>query len=276
MDLELSTVTFLPYCGLLEAIKIGAAQGFRLFEIPGDRPHAWPDDIPKNQRREMGRFLNDNGLRAEVISIDGSYLIGPGLCAEDEGTRRDVLSYVGNLIELGHDLGCSKLIMLPGRPLVTTNPRLGYQLAVQGLGECSDIAQKYNITVCIENTPFSSGLLDTPEKMVRFLRDVSAQNLAVRLDPCHSNVSKTRFRDFCTSLKPRIASVGIHDNNGDADSHLPVGQGNVDIRSAIGCLKEVGYDGSLTIEILPFEGWSLSEARKNITDSRRIVEEMMR
>ncbi len=130
-------------------------------------------------------------------------------------------------MELGYDLGCSKFIMAPGRPLITTPVARGRELAVRSLGSCADFAKNYGMTVCIENSPFSASLLDAPDKMLEMLKDVSATNLSVRLDPCHCNVSKTDFRDFCTVLKGRIASIGIHDNKGDADSHLPIGWGNV-------------------------------------------------
>jgi len=135
--------------------------------------------------------------------------------------------------------------------------------------------QKNFFAVCIENTPFASGFLESPEKLSSMLKNVSASNLSVRLDPCHCNVSKTSFRDFCTTLKGKIQSVGLHDNKGDADSHLPKDQGNVSIVPALKCLREVGYDGSLTVEILPFEGWSVHQAEGYLVESKKIVDDMM-
>jgi sugar phosphate isomerase/epimerase len=273
--LELSIVTYLPYYDLSTAIVHGADLGFNFFELPGDRPHAWPKDYSRKQRASLNNLLKDRGLQTEIISINGSYLIGPGLCSEDEDANRDILSYVKDLIELGHDFGCSKAIILPGRPLLTTNPRRAAELAVGGLQTCADFADAYGMTVCVENTPFASGLLDTPRKMSQFIKDVSAKNLAVRLDPCHCNVSKTRFDDFCKALQGKIASVGIHDNKGSADEHLPIGQGSVDIRSAVKSLQEAGYTGSLSIEILPFEGWPLTEAEKHIAKSKQIMDGLL-
>ena len=63
--------------------------------------------------------------------------------------------------------------------------------------------------------------------MLSMIRDVAATNLAVRLDPCHCNVSKANFAEFCDTFRGKIESVGLHDNKGDADSHLPIGLGNV-------------------------------------------------
>jgi sugar phosphate isomerase/epimerase len=275
MKIELSTVAFVPYYGLLDAIKAGASLGFKIFELPGDRPHAWPRDFRKHERRQIKTYLDDHDLEAEIISIDGSYLLGPGLCSEDESVRHDYFTYIQDLIELGYDLGCSKFIMVPGRPLATTPATKGWELSVTALGNTTDFAKQYGITVCVENAPFPAVYLDSPERMARMLEEVSSTNLAVRLDPCHCNVSKQNFQDFCSAFRGKIASVGMHDNKGDADSHLPIGQGNVRHAPAIRSLKEVGYDGSLTIEILPFEGWSVEQAKDYLTESKKFVEELI-
>ena len=100
---------------------------------------------------------------------------------------------------------------------------------------------------------------------------ISQNPIFGQTDPCHCNVSKTSFKDFCEAFKGRIASVGLHDNNGDADSHLPIGQGTVKHKAAIESLRQVGYDDSLTIEILPFEGWSVEQLEKFLNDSKKIV-----
>jgi fructoselysine 3-epimerase len=275
MKVAASTVPFVPYYDLFDAIKAGSNLGFRIFEIPGDRPQAWPKDLRYRERRKIRDYMQENELAAEIISIDGSYLLGPGLCSEDEYVRYDYFSYIQDLIELGYDLGCSKLIMTPGRPLLKTSPIRARELAIGAIGSCADFAKDYGITVCVENTPFASGFFDTPTKMRDLLDAISKSNLRVRLDPCHCNVSKTKFGDFCETFAGKIASVGLHDNNGDADSHLPIGQGNVKLKAAIESLGQVGYDGSLTIEILPFEGWSVKQVEKFLSDSKKIVEGLL-
>jgi len=275
LKIEVSTVALVPYYGLLDAIKACANLGFTTFELPGDRPHAWPNDIRSFERRQIRSYLEDNQLEAEIISVDGSYLLGPGLCSEDQNVREDVFTYIKDLIELGSDLGCSKFIMVPGRPLKTTPEAKGRELAVRALGDCADFAKQYRMTVCIENAPFPTCYLDTPEKMLSMMKDISATNLAVRLDPCHCNVSRESFAEFCETFRGKIASVGLHDNKGDADSHLPIGLGNVKHAPAIQSLRKAGYDGSLTIEILPFEGWLVEQMEEHLANSKKIVENLL-
>jgi fructoselysine 3-epimerase len=275
MKIEVSTVALVPYYSLFDAIKACANLGFTTFELPGDRPHAWPKDLRSHERRRIRRYLEDNQLETEIISVDGSYLLGPGLCSEDEDIRNDTFTYIKDLIELGSDLGCSKFIMVPGRPLITTAEAKGRELAISALAESADFAKEYQITVCIENSPHPTGYLDTPENMLSIMKGVSATNLAVRLDPCHCNVSKANFDEFCSVFKGKVMSVGMHDNKGDADSHLPIGFGNVNHALSIQSLRKAGYDGSLTIEILPFEGWRLEQVEGYLTDSKKKVENLL-
>ena len=41
----------------------------------------------------------------------------------------------------------------------------------------------------------------------------------------------------------------IHDNKGYKDSHLPLGQGNIDFKEFIGYLKKEQYERYLTVEL---------------------------
>jgi len=46
--------------------------------------------------------------------------------------------------------------------------------------------------------------------------------------------------------KERFANVHVHDNMGERDQHLPVGDGNIDFKQVLKQLS--GYDGRYVIE----------------------------
>ena len=53
-----------------------------------------------------------------------------------------------------------------------------------------------------------------------------------------------------TAYGTRLRHVHLHDNRGgNADLHLPLGAGNVDVRKGIEALKRCGYDGTITLEV---------------------------
>jgi len=256
---------------LAESVSRGAKLGFEFFEIPADGSHAWPRHFGREEKLNLTKLMADLGVSAEIISVDGSYNYGPNLCSEDKEIRDESLEYLKAVIEVGSDIGCSKFIMVPGRPLLDTPPQRAHALAVEGLQECADYAEKLGILVCVENRAFSTWLLDTPEKLQTMIEDASAKNIKVRLDPAHCNVAKVDFGRFCQSFRGRIASVGMHDNLGDRDAHLPLGQGNVDVGSAIRNLRTVRYDEGLTLEISPDETWGLHQTEELILESKAVL-----
>ena len=46
-----------------------------------------------------------------------------------------------------------------------------------------------------------------------------------------------------------IKHIHAHDNNGDDDSHLPLGEGNIDLKHIISTLEANNYDGIYIIEV---------------------------
>ena len=162
-----NTCALMPYYGLFDAIKSAAGLGFKVFELPGDRPHAWPIDRRNHQRQEIRNFLKEHEIVVEIVTIDGSYRIGPGLCSEDKDVRNDIFSHIQDLIQLGSDFGCSKFIMLPGRPLITTPVQRARELAVSALGDCADFAKNYGITSVYRKYSICLGISGNPREVAQ-------------------------------------------------------------------------------------------------------------
>jgi len=45
-----------------------------------------------------------------------------------------------------------------------------------------------------------------------------------------------------------LKEIHLHDNDGNQDAHLPVGQGNIDFAVLFAFLRDVGQDPLLTLE----------------------------
>ena len=55
--------------------------------------------------------------------------------------------------------------------------------------------------------------------------------------------------------------VHVHDNDGTADQHLPLGEGTLDVAAAARALHAQQYDGLVTIEVFEDEGRARSRER---------------
>ena len=88
---------------------------------------------------------------------------------------------------------------------------------------------------------------DTPERLQRILSELP--DLLCHLDVGHCNLHGKDPAAMIRHFGHRLHHLHLHDNDGRSDLHLPPGVGTIDWASVIRALKEVGYDGTITLEI---------------------------
>ncbi|HLG99752.1 MAG TPA: sugar phosphate isomerase/epimerase family protein [Bryobacteraceae bacterium] len=88
--------------------------------------------------------------------------------------------------------------------------------------------------------------------------------LGLHLDIGHANlrVPHNTTSEILHAYGDRLRHVHLHDNKGgDADLHLPLGAGNIDLRSGICALQGCGYDGTVTLEVFTDDRHHLAYSR---------------
>lgn len=119
----------------------------------------------------------------------------------------------------------------------------GEKLAVQELvygriEKLLQLAGKYGVTVALENVGLRTTgtlLFEYEEYLGLFKR---FPNAAALLDTGHAHVNGWKLSDVLRDLNKKLVGVHIHDNDGTADAHLPVGCGNIDWNDYFTALKE--------------------------------------
>ncbi len=87
---------------------------------------------------------------------------------------------------------------------------------------------------------------DTVENVSKVLRSVP--KLLLNLDIGHVNLFGKNPVRFIKKFHKKIVHVHLHDNNGVADLHLPIGCGIINWKEVIRELKAY-YDGTITLEV---------------------------
>lgn len=115
--------------------------------------------------------------------------------------------------------------------------------AKKSLKEIDRYAREYGITAAIENMPsFPFMLGQHPEELLEL---IDGTDLSICFDIGHANT--VGVIDSCIDLfGDRIANVHIHDNMGDRDAHLTIGEGNIDFEHVL--RRMGGYNGNFIIE----------------------------
>jgi sugar phosphate isomerase/epimerase len=124
------------------------------------------------------------------------------------------------------------------------------------LAAIEDVAQDSGVRVALENMPEMGQMMmgRTPQELLRLLEGF---DLGICLDIGHAHTAHS-IDDFLR-LKDRVINVHIHDNLGDRDSHLPIGEGSIDFNKVLRGLS--GYDGRYVIEARSLTDGVLSRDR---------------
>lgn len=119
--------------------------------------------------------------------------------------------------------------------------------AIERLGRA---AEEYGFTLGLENMPeFKYVFCRRRDEM----EEVIGEHVGITLDVGHANTTKT-LDDFLGS--ERIVHAHIHDNMGDHDSHLTIGEGNIDWKRTMSSLLE--RDITMIIEARSLESGAAS------------------
>ena len=211
-----------------------------------------------NRTRELGLDLTGH-----LPDID--------LCDPNLSRNRELLKRFSEDIGVLHELGIQKVIIhaYVGRKVNIANyPRLEIEkLKLDRLKELTNICENSNITLCLENTE------EEPKDLEMFFEELSS--LFFCLDIGHANLftEDNKSLGFLEEFGKRLKHIHICDNFGGysekCDVHLPLGTGNIDYKPIFQCLKEIGYDDTITLEIV-------STYREEYLDvSRKILKRLL-
>ena len=166
-----------------------------------------------------------------------------------------------------HVLGCNRFIVHPLMPYSDTCKGKDevIEMNLDFFSELADAAEEYGVTVCMENLPFPDYPLASVEAVCDFVDRVNKDSLKVCLDTGHAAIFNRDVGSAVRYIGDRLGAVHIHDNMGDADSHLIPGDGIIDWDAFASALKDVGFIGTVSLEtsakhrLHPESEWEMRE-----------------
>jgi sugar phosphate isomerase/epimerase len=122
--------------------------------------------------------------------------------------------------------------------------------------ELAQIAAAHNVTLMLENVYETE-----PELLLELVALIGAPNLKVCLDVGHLLAfGGGDFPHWLETLAPLIGQVHLHDNSGEADSHLALGAGKVPLEYVLNFLATRNLRPLVTLE--PHQEGSLNPSLK--------------
>ncbi|MDX1686934.1 MAG: sugar phosphate isomerase/epimerase [Candidatus Promineifilaceae bacterium] len=232
-----------------------AKYGYESIEIGGE-----PD---KYDTKEVRRLLDENGLRCwGSISL---MFTGLDLIQADEAGRASTIDYLKNCVTMVKELEGEVMSIVPsevGKVNAQADEETEWNWAVEGLKEVNAHAQKEGIRVAIEPlNRFETNFLNRHDQAL-LLAEAVGPDVGVCLDAFHMNIEEADFRQALLNTGDMLFDFHVADNN-----RMACGQGALNWRDIVGTLKEIGYDGALTVEFVAPIDRTPANPYKNATAS---------
>ena len=137
-----------------------------------------------------------------------------------------------------HNLGINMVVM---HPCTKWDPPAPNKFGLKRFKQIVEYAESLGVKVAIENTKIT-------DHIDYLIENIKSDNLGICFDAGHFHCNQKDNWNI-EKYKNKVFCVHLHDNNGTADQHLLPFDGNIDWSKVIQILKDVNYDGPITLEL---------------------------
>jgi len=215
-----------------------ARYGYKSIEISGE-----PDIFDTKELREL---LAENGIAcwgAVSLMFEGRDLIHA-----DESVRTASINYLNDCITMVKELDGYEMTIVPsqvGKVAAMDTPEQEWAWAVESLKEVYVHAQKEGIRMALEPlNRFETNFLNRADQAMLLAEEVGS-DCGVCIDTFHLNIEEANMIEAIKSTKERLVDFHVADNN-----RMACGMGALDWPLIVTTLKEIGYDGAVTVEFV--------------------------
>lgn len=234
---------------VLESLK---AMGYDGVELP-----VFDMDLAKFQR--VGARLNSIGLERTAVTVctDTENPISP-----EASIRAAGLARIKKAVDMCAASGCTHLCG-PIHSAIGSFTGNGptqdeWNWGKETLTQAADYAKANNVTLVAEYlNRFECYFLTSAADAARFCREVNHTHLKTMYDTFHANIEEKNIAAAMQSAFDQVVHVHISEN----DRSTP-GEGHVDWETTFQMLKQLRYDGWLTVEAFGLSLPALAAATK--------------
>lgn len=205
-----------------------------------------------------------SGIHWVLVQADGMYLTSP-----DAATRTRTADYFCELVHFCADIGGRVIVvgspkqrsLLPG-----VTPDQAWTWATDVFRPSVKVASERGVTICFEPLPAEdTNFINTAAEAVRFTQQLASPNFKVILDVRAMSWEDKPIAQVIRESKGEFAYVHANDKNLKGP-----GFGDVDFRPIAAALKEVGYDGTVSVEVFKYDEGAEVIATKSLEYLKRV------
>jgi sugar phosphate isomerase/epimerase len=203
-----------------------------------------PDQVDARQiKKEMDR----RDLEIAALGTGAQlFTDGISLLARDAETERRAFARFEKLAELTSVWGAPLVTIGSFRGKLAWGDENARQHLVKTLRRCAEAAQDQGVRVALEPlNRYEADFINTGAEGMALVQEIDHPAFGLLLDTFHMNIEEPQMDDAIRTVADRLWHVHLGDSN-----RLPPGQGHLDFALVVDTLREIGYDGYLSAELL--------------------------
>lgn len=222
-----------------EAVGLAAEVGFHGVELAiGD---------PKSlDAASLKRLLAARGLEVPALGTGAAYAEGLSLSHPEAARREGAVSRLKAHVDLAAELGAHVIVgLIRGRAKDGLGRERATECIAAGMREVAGYAAARGVRLLLEPmNRFETDLVNTVVDALA-MAEAAGDNVGLLVDTFHMNIEEPSITGSLREAARRIWHVHVADSNRWAP-----GYGHLDFREIVETLRDSGYEGYLSAEIL--------------------------
>lgn len=210
------------------------------------------NDIPAGERQRIRDAAARHGIEVAgihwvLVKPEGLYINHP-----DAALRQRTAQYFCDLVDFCADLGGK--VMVVGSPkqrtiLPDVSPEQARDWAAATFRSAVEQAEQREVTICFEPlAPAETNFINTAAEALQFIQQVPSPRFKIILDVKAMCAESKPIPQIIREAWPHFAHFHANDRNLKGP-----GFGAVDFKPIAAALKEVGYQGFISVEVFNFD-----------------------
>jgi len=205
-----------------------------------------------------------SGVHWVLVQAEGMYVNHPDLAV-----RTRTAQYFRDLVDFCADLG-GKIIVV-GSPkqrnvMEGVTPGQAWEWATNTFRAAVKHAEQRGVTICFEPlAPAETNFINTAAEAIRFVQQLASPSFKIILDVKAMCSESKPIPQIIRASWPHFAYFHANDRNLKGP-----GFGDVDFKPIAAALREVGYDGVVSVEVFKFEEGPEAIATRSIAYLKRV------
>lgn len=197
---------------------------------------------------EICRLLKENNI--EASSICAIFTNERDFVSDDPVIRKQAVEYMKKCVDFSVAIGAKSIStqMTANMKIDADAPfETAWKWAVEGLKEAGEYALKNNIRLTLEAwNRYETYLITKLDMALKMVNEVGLENVGVMGDTFHMNIEESNMGDAIRNVGKKLYYLHIADSNRAAP-----GRGHIDFEEIAQALKDIDYNGWISMELLP-------------------------